>query len=259
MPLGDSPTEGAALPRSSSLEQGVHSSDPEILQSIVSDPALSEDLALALLKRSDLPSNIIEQLSKKAIGMTRKIRFALVTNPKTPRHVSVTLVRQLFTFDLMKMALTPVVAADLKIAAKQALMDRLEAVSSGEKLSLARRSSGRVATALLLDPDPKVCRTALDNARLTEAHMTKAVTSPKASAAFIHAVCEHPKWSVRRDVRAALLRTEKLSLSKAVEYAQVLPPALVREILRNSRLPSGIKARVLEVIAEASHSKIHKS
>ncbi len=259
MPLGDSPTPGTSSPRPSPLEHDVHSPDPEILQLIVSDPALSEDLALALLKRSDLPSNIIEQLSKKAVGKSRKVRFALVTNPKTPRHVSVTLVRQLFTFDLMKVALTPVVAADLKIAAEQALLDRLETVSSGEKLSLARRSSGRVAAALLLDPDPKVCRTALDNGRLTEAHMTKAVTAPKASAAFIHAVCEHSKWSVRRDVRAALLRTETLSLSKAVEYALVLPPALVREIMRNSRLPSGIKARVLEVIAEASHSKIHNT
>jgi hypothetical protein len=221
----------------------------DVLESAISDPGFTEDLALSLLKRSDLPTTILELLSKKTLANSRKVRFALVAHPKTPRHISVTLLRQLFTFDLMRLALTPVVAPDLKVAAERALMDRLEKLTSGERLSLARRSSGAVASALLLDSDPRISNAALDNSRLTEALLTRAITAPRASAAFIRAVCDHAKWSLRRDVRAALLRTEKLPLSRALEYAHSFPPIQVREILQNSRLPGGIKARVLEELA----------
>ncbi len=239
--VADPSADNSALREELSLEQAVHSSDCEILRMAISNPALTEDLALSVLKRSDVGPQSLELLSKKPVAKNPKIRLALVMNHATPRHVSMALLSQLFTFDLMKVALTPVVAADLKVAAEQALIDRIEKLSPGEKLSLARRSFGQVAAALLLDLEPRVNRAALDNGRLTEAHLAKAVTMPKASAALIHAICEHPKWSVRRDLRAALLRSEKLPLSKAVEFAHGFPPAMVREILRNSRLPSGIK------------------
>ena len=237
---------------SSPLDSAIYSSSNDALESTISDPSLTEDLALSVLKHSDLPATILEQLSKKAVATRRKVRFALVAHPKTPRHVSVNLLRQLFTFDLMRLVLTPLVAADLKVAAERALLDRLEKLTSGERLALARRLSGAIASALLLDSDPRICKAALDNNRLTEGLLTKAITTPKASAAFIHSVCDHAKWSLRRDVRAALLRTEKLPLSRALEYAHSFPPTQVREILQNSRLPGGIKARVLEELTRRS-------
>src|SRR5882757_9525206 len=91
-------TEGPA-----SLVEAVHSASAEILARAAADPAITEDLALVLLKRSDLPSQALNQLSKNAsLVKSRKLRLALVEHPKTPRHVSVPLVRHLFTFDLMQ-------------------------------------------------------------------------------------------------------------------------------------------------------------
>ena len=85
----------------------------------VADPALTEDAALALLKRADLPPEVFEQLSKNGtLAKSRKVKLALVTHGKTPRHVSLPMVRHLYTFDLMKVALTPAVPADVKIAAR---------------------------------------------------------------------------------------------------------------------------------------------
>ena len=116
------------------------------------DPVLTEDLALALLKRADLPPEVLEQLAKNANALkSRKVKIALVSHPHTPRHVSVPLARQFYTFDLMKVALSPSVPADVKVAVDNVLISRLKTVTLGERLTLARRASGRVAAALLLE------------------------------------------------------------------------------------------------------------
>jgi len=216
---------------------------PQDLKTIAADAVLSEDVALSLLKRPDLPAETLEQLANnRTVAKHRKLRLALVGHPKTPPRISLPLMRQLYTFDLMKVALTPVVPADVKLAADEALCNRMETISSGEKLSLARRGSGRVAGALLLDAEARVVLAALENARLTEPAIVRALMRPEASTAFVEAVCRHPRWSLRRPVRVALLRNEKTPMARAVEFARSILPAQVREILHNSRLPENIKA-----------------
>ena len=133
-------------------------------------------------------------------------------------------------------------------------------------MTLARRASGRVAAALLLEVDggdgktaktktiqsktiqsktgprePRVMQTALDNPRLTEALVIQSVLRAGASAALVHAVARHEKWSRRKEIRAALLRTEHLSLARALEFGRETPAGLLQELLASSRLPAKIK------------------
>jgi hypothetical protein len=242
-------------------EAQIHSPAPADLLRTAADPALTEDLALALLKRADLPPEVLEQLAKNANALkSRKVKIALASHPKTPRHVSVPLARQFYTFDLMKVALAPGVPADVKVAVDDVLISRLKTVTTGERLTLARRASGRVAAALLLDVaimdgktmdaktvarETRVMRTALENPRLTEALVISSVLRPAASAALVHAVARHAKWSPRREIRAALLRTEHLSLARALEFSHEIPAPLLQEVLTSSRLPAQIKDQLL--------------
>jgi hypothetical protein len=246
----DEPARIPEAPAGPSGEQ-VRTASSEELTAVASDPALTEDLALALLKRPDLPARALDQLSKNGgIMKSRKVTLALVEHPRTPRHVSIPMVKHLFTFDLMQVALTPVVAADIKMAAEESLIHRLERLSQGERLALAHRASGRVAAALLLDPEPRVIHAALENSRLTESALTKALMRRDASAAFVRAVCHHSKWSPRREIRIALLRNEKTPLSRALEFSRSLPSTLVREILHRSHLPAATRKGLLKEVAE---------
>jgi hypothetical protein len=205
-------------------------------------PTLNEDLALALLNRRDLAVETLEQLSQNPAAMkSRKVCVALVAHPRTPRHFALRLLRQLYTFDLMSLALHPAVAADVKRLADDQLVARLASVSLGERLTLARRGSQTVAAALLLDKEPRVSHTALENSRLTEAAVIKALLRPNARGAFVEAVCHHAKWSVRREIRLTLLRSPHTPLASALEFARALPPPLLRDILHASRLPEKIK------------------
>ena len=209
------------------------------------DPAndsLTEDLALALLKRPDLLALDIEQLAKNsALLKSRKVRLALAAHPRAPRRLALRLLRELYTFDLIHFSQIPGAPADLKRTADEFLITRLASISLGERISLARRCSVTVATALLHDKESRVWQTALENSRLTETAVTRALQRPGATPGFVEAVCHHPKWSVRPEIRLALLRNAHTPLARAIEFARRLAPAQLRDVLHASRLPEKIK------------------
>jgi len=213
----------------------------------VSNHNLIEGEALALLKRPDLPAGVLEALAQNgSVLRQRKVKLALIQHPKTPRHVSLPLVRQLYVFEVMQVALTPVVPADVKRAADDVLLNHLDTVTAGERLTLAHRGSGRVAEQLLVDEDARVAQGALQNSRLTEVSIVRALARPEVSVAMVEAVCQHPQWSLRREVRIALLRNQKTPPARAEEYARTMSPAQVREILQSSKLPANVRNLILK-------------
>ena len=98
----------------------------------------------------------------------RRVLAAIVSHVKTPRHVSLPIARHLYTFELLQIALTPAVSADVKMAVEDAITMRLESISAGERLALAKRGSTRIAAALLFDKEPGVMKAALVNPFMTE-------------------------------------------------------------------------------------------
>ena len=238
------PAQPSPLP--ASLQAFIPNLSSDEIVRAAANPALTEDLALSLLQRPDLPVEAFECLSKNSnVLKLRKVKLALASHPHAPRQFSLPLIRQFYTFDLMTIALTPGVPADVKIAADDLLVSRLKTITLGERLALARRGSSRLAGAMLLDGDARVMQIALENGRLTEVFVVQAVLRLEAKPPLVHAVAHHNKWSYRCEVRIALLRTEYLSLARALEFSHGLPTPLLRDILHTSRLPARIKEQVL--------------
>lgn len=161
--------------------------------------------------------------------------LAVVQYARTPRHVSIPLLRRMFTFDLMQVTLTSVVAADIKRSAEDQMIVRLESMPAGQKITLARRTSGRVAAELLRDSDPRVISPALENPQLTEALAIKALMKPASPELLFRLVSQHAKWSLRREVQIALLRSEKTPIEKARIFAKHFPEGFLRNIVPESR------------------------
>ncbi len=140
---------------------------------------------------------------------SRKQLIAMAARPETPRRHALRLIRSFYNADLMQFALRPTVAADLKQFAERQSIGRLPGMPLGERLTVARCASGAVAAALLMDKEDRVSRAALDNARLTEAAVAKTLLQSAASEAFVQAVRRHPKWSLRNEIRLALVRQDQ--------------------------------------------------
>src|SRR3954468_12750871 len=229
------------------MEERIRNATPDALKELASAAQLDEDLALTLLARRDLAGNAIEALAKNGPVMKhRKVIAAVVMHPRTPRHVSLPLARHLYTFELMQIALTPAVAADVKLAVEENIVARLESVSTGERLTLARRASNRVAAALLLDPEVRVVEAALASPMMNEAGIVKGLMREEAPEHFVQMASKHPKWSLRRDVQIALLRNDKTPLARVLAFAQILPTQTLRDVLSHSRISANVKLYLLE-------------
>ena len=203
---------------------------------------LTEETALALLKRPELPAETFEELQRsQALMAMRKVRLAVVQHPRAPRHVVLAAMRHLFTFELMQTGLKPGVPADIRRTSEEMLIRRLETIPAGERLSLARRASGRVAGALLGDAEERVMRAALENGRITESAIVKALNSPGCTPTLVQAVCSHERWRLRVEIQVALLQNENTPLNRVLKIARSLPEAKVRDVLQTSSLPEQIK------------------
>jgi hypothetical protein len=232
-----------------SLESVLHERSPEILRDLVADAKLPEDVALALLKRRDLSADIVETLThNSALMKCRRVMLAVVAHPRTPRHISLPLARQLYTFEMMQIALTPTVAADIRMTVEDMLVTRLETISPGERLTLAKNASTRVAAALLCDPENRVVAAALENPRLTEMSIIRALEKRDAPPAFVQSVCRHPKWSLRNEVQVALIRNPHTPAARALTYAHRLPTATLRDLLANADLAVAVKLALIEEV-----------
>ncbi len=231
------------------LERMVHSQAAEELRAAAMDRRMTEDLALTLLTRRDLRGDVLEELSKNMTVMKhRKVIVALVCHPRTPRYVSLPITRRLYTFELMKIALLPPVPADVKMIAEEAIINRLETISSGERLTLAKEGSTRIAAALLADPESRVSDAALLNSRLTEPFVVKALMREDAPEHFVHAVCRHAKWSVRKEVQIALLKNRHTPMSRAIYLAEQISSQVLREVLATARLSDDLKSYLQDEI-----------
>jgi hypothetical protein len=203
----------------------------------------SEDEALAIVHMADVTADTLAQLARNSGALkSRKVVFALATHPRTPRHVSIPLLRRMFTFDLVKVALTPTVAADIKRAAEEQIVVRIESLSTGEKITLGRRGPGRIAAALLAENDGRIVSVALDNGRLVEPAVVAALMRLDAPRILFELVSKHSKWSQRYEVQLGLLKTEKTPLEHVIKFAAHFSQEVLREIVPETRRPQLLNA-----------------
>lgn len=230
-------------PSERSLEELIHDPSPEVLRAVAADPRLTEDLALALLKRRDLPHDAVEALYKnKSLAKLKKVQLAIVTHSHAPRHVTIPVIRHLYAFELMQVALMPTVPADVKRAAEEGIVARLASISAGERSELAKRGSGRVAAALLLDKEERIMLSALSNPQMTEMWIVKALKASTGTELLAPAVSQHQKWSQRVDVKLALVANQHTPLARVASFASELPIQAIKEVLRSARLSPQVKS-----------------
>ena len=222
---------------SASVEELIESAFVEDLVVAAGHGALSEDLALAMLRRRDLPAAAIEALTRNHLVMKhRKVLVQVAQHQRAPRHVSLPMLRRLFTFELMHVALTPSVAADVKLVADEVLIAKLETLALGERITLARQASAPVAGALLLHAEPAVIEAALQNPRMTEASIVKSLAKPDVPELVLSMLIEHPKWSLRREILVAILRRPEAPEATVLEIAARLPRPALYELMQQMRL-----------------------
>ena len=209
----------------------LHHQSADVLLALLDNPALDEAQLCLLLNRKDLPAEILEEVAaRKPLLKNYRVKRALAFHPRTPRLASLRLIRELYLMDLVQLTLLPGTSAELKRIAEEQLVGRLPQLPLGQKITLARRGTARVAGALLAEGHAQVLSIALDNPGLTEAQVLKALARERLPVGVVKAVAQHRKWSHTYNVRLALVRHPAATLSTILAYLPELTVSDLREL-----------------------------
>jgi hypothetical protein len=231
MPANEPNRQRARTAAGEELAWLLHHHSPDVLLALLDNPALDDTQLCLLLDRKDLPAEILEEVARrKPLLKNYRVKRALAFHPRTPRLASLRLIRELYLMDLVQLTLLPGSSAELKRSAEEQLVARLPQLPLGQKITLARRGTARVAGALLAEGHAQVLSVVLDNGRLTEAQVLKALSRGRLPVGVVKAVAQHRKWSHTYNVRLALVRHPNSTLSTILAYLPELTVSDLREL-----------------------------
>jgi hypothetical protein len=243
--LADRVEQAAARPRRL-LEPFFGDTAKEVLVALAQNPNLQDRDLLRLLQRKDLPREALQAIAAhKEAAHNYPVQLALARHPRTPRFVALPLLKSLYLFDLVRVSQTPGVPADIRLAAEEQILRKLETLPRGQKISLARRSSGRVAASLLLTSDQELIAAALDNPFLSEGNLLRLLALENLPRLAVESIARNQKWSSRYHLRLALVRNPLAPLARVLEFLPDLAVNDLREICLDRRMPEAVRKYVL--------------
>ncbi|MHB8501530.1 MAG: hypothetical protein ACYDHE_11370 [Candidatus Acidiferrales bacterium] len=209
----------------------LHHADAEVLLALLDNPALEETQLCILLERKNLPVEILEEVARrKPLLKNYRVKRALAFHPRTPRLVTLRVLRDLYLMDVVQLTLMPGIPTELKRNAEDQLVSRLPQLPLGQKITLARRGPARLAGALLAEGHAQIVEIVLDNAYLTEAQVLRALSREKLPPVVVRAIAQHRKWSITYNVRLALVRHPSSPLATVLAYLPELTVSDLREL-----------------------------
>jgi hypothetical protein len=248
--------EKAAVAPRHQIEPFFKETAKEVLLAFARNPNLQERDLLRLLERKDLPAEVVREIAAhKEAARNYTVRLALVRHPRTPRLISLPILKFLYLFDLVRVCQTPAVPTEVKLVAEETILKKVEAIPRGEKITLARRSSGRVAASLLVTQDRELILAALDNPFLAEAHLLRVLALDNLPPVVVESIAHHEKWSHRYHVRLSLIRNPHTPLQLVLGFLPDMAVNDLREICLDRRMPEQVRRYVQAHCAERLSKK----
>jgi len=234
--------EQAALAREESIESFLHDPSPKVLRALLTNRLLTEEHALIIANRRNVPGDILEAIAKDLRwSQSYPLRKAIARNPKTPLFISLSLARHLRLFDLADITRDHFLPLPYRKKIEAMIIERIPALPLGIQKTLARRAAGNVLFRLLQSRDAEIVNTCLGNPHLMESHLFKYISQGNSLPETIRIIAEHPNWSCRATVRLSLVRNAQTPLSSCVRFFSRMTAQDLRELYGDPRVPVTVK------------------
>lgn len=214
------------------------------LTSILSHPSSSEKHMVKLLERQDLGEAFLKKLAQSQWMKNARVQFYFVNHQQAPLADAMNFVKFLFWRDLNLVLTNFRIATEVRHMAESMLIQRLPALATGEKVTLARMAAGQVLKMLRLEKDPRVVQGLLENPRITEDDVLFLINQPRTPAPVLEQVARDPKWSSRREIRIALLRNGSTPTSLAITFISSLNLTELRTLLSDPKVPLSVRRMI---------------
>jgi hypothetical protein len=235
-------TEGAEY-----LAAAIPQASAEQLTAALKNPALNESHLQMMLRRRDLPAEIVKGICRlPLVESSHNLKAALARHPNIPAAQLLALLPHLYLFELLNICILPDTSPDQKIAAERAIIQRLPATPLGNRLTLARRGTAALLEALVKEADARILALCLSNPQLKEGTLYQFLRGGKATAETISLVARAPRWHSRPNIKEAILTNPKTPLIWFTLWLPGMKSVDLRRLLASNRLTQAQRKAVEE-------------
>ncbi len=219
----------------------------DVLRTVLRNPQLAEEHLLALLKRRDLPEDLLKSIYQlERTAGSHRLKLALAQNPATPGPVVLAILPHLHLFELLNLCILPGTTPDQRYAAERQIIHRLPTTELGNKLTLARRGPATLLAELLKGGEAILVEACLGSPRLKEAALLQFLSGPKADAETISMIARHPRWKTRPNLRLSILKNRRTPAVWFTLFLPQLPKTELNALAVSPRLAPQQKQLVAE-------------
>ena len=237
------------------LWQVVRDSHPEVILQASLNRNLSEEMAAFIAKNRNAPSEALGLIAGDVrFRDSYKLKLLICRNPRTPQRVVFALLKFLRIFDLGEMTRDQTIPIAVRQKIEQLLAEKIPALPSGVKIALARRSSSAVVIQLLERGDRHVVSSCLESPAITESLLCSTIHKPTARPVVIRAISEHQKWSLRYNIRYALIINFHTPMAHVVRFIPEMKTNDLRELYVLESVPNSTKPYIFSELKDRGES-----
>lgn len=208
----------------------------DVLISALDNPNLNElDLISLIRKNRYRPETLTKIANHPNFKRSYRVKVALCHNPKTPHRLVLSYLKEIFLFDLISIIQNPYVSPDIKIAAENIVMQKMEEIPLGTKITLAKRASPNILDKLILNETVPIFNACLDNPKLREISLLKAINLSLKKGEILNLIVNHNKWGNSYAVKLALLRHPNLFEKQRLAIIKTISKKDIIEIIKEGK------------------------
>lgn len=170
-----------------------------------------------------------------------KLKLAICRNPKNPQKVTLALLKFLRIFDLGDLTRDQNIPLNLRQKIEYSILEKIPSMPAGNMIALSKRASSNIVVALMEKGDKKVLKECLDSPALTEGLVFKTINKADARPVLVKMIAENPKWSLRYNIRIALIRNYHTPMLHVTEFISGLKTCDLKELYHDENLPLSTK------------------
>jgi len=216
---------------------------PEVfLNEAIDNPGLGdEEMRLMLRNHRTSPGLLTRIGGDRRWTRNSEVRRLLVQHPQVPMALARSLLSHLFWKDLLEVCVNLRVHPVIRRQCERMLQVRVEELTLGEKIALARRVPRGVVSSLIHSDDSRLLRSLLGNLTLIEQDTVNIAGAAKTGSDVLAHLAGHPRWGVRRAVRQALIRNPRTPVPVALGLIGGLPPRDLQVLIRDASVPKIVR------------------
>ena len=212
------------------------------LDGAIDNPHLGDEEMLLLLRNRRARPALLTRIGKdRRWTRNSEVRRLLVQHPQVPTALARSMLSNLFWKDLLDVSVNLRVNPVIRRQAERMLQLRVEDLTLGEKIALARRAPRAVITGLIHSDEPRLLRSVLGNPTLIEQDAVNIAGAGRSGGDVLTHLAEHPRWGVRRSVRQALIRNPRTPVAVSLRLIGGLPRRDLKELIRDAGVPKIVR------------------